>query len=457
VADAALAGGIRGDPSAAGPLSRRDFLRAGVALTAGAASVRCAPAAPEPPPNVIFVMADDLGYECLASNGGGSYATPELDDLARTGVRFTKAFATPLCTQSRVEALSGQYPFRNGWSTLLWERPGALPRVDPEVLKLGRMFRSAGFATVVSGKWQLNQLDSDPLHPHAAGFDEYCLFPWRWKGEQEPERYWGPLLLQNGEIRTELQRRDVYGPDVCLEFLLDFMARERGRPIFAFYPMMLPHFPVHRPPPKLPPGGWRKAQRRNRKAMLFGEMVHYLDQLVGRLVDGLDELGIRDETLVIFTSDNGTPSNITSELGGVRVKGGKGKMTDVGTRVPLIVSWPGVTPPGSVCDDLFDLSDVLPTVAEAARVPLPEDHPLDGRSALPQIRGKAGTAREWVYLQNGDERAVRGRRFKLFADGRLFDLQRDPIERSPIPAGARKAEAQAAHAQLSRVLAELGG
>jgi len=183
-------------------------------------------------------------------------------------------------------------------------------------------------------------------------------------------------------------------------------------------------------------------------------MVAYLDKCVGRVVATLERLGLREKTLILFTADNGTPRGIVSRMGQTTIPGGKGKMTDTGCHVPLIANWKGVTPPGRVCADLVDFSDVFPTLAEAAGAPLPKVK-IDGRSFLPQIRGERGDPREWVYIQLNKQKAVRTRRWKLHGDGRLFDLQNDPFERKPIPAHSDTPESKAARERLQAVLADL--
>jgi arylsulfatase A len=188
---------------------------------------------------------------------------------------------------------------------------------------------------------------------------------------------------------------------------------------------------------------------------LFAGMVTYLDKLVGRLTRTLDELGIRERTLVLFTSDNGTPVEITSFMGEVAVPGGKGQLTRTGAHVPLIASWPGTTPAGAVCEDLTDSTDFRPTFTALAGAGSSDDRTLDGIDLGPVLRGEGRHARTWVHVQLGDERAVRDHRWKLFHDGRLFDTVNDPQELRPIAPGAGGAELRAARERLQAVLASL--
>ena len=407
-------------------------------------------------PNVILILADDLGYECLGCNGGTSYRTPVLDALAATGLRFTNAYCTPLCTPSRVQLMSGQYPHRTGWITNLGELPRPERYVDPKLIDLAVLFKRAGYATAVAGKWQMAYFAQHPDHATRAGFDEHCLWTYDYKGVRESyRRYWRPAIWRNGRLDRDALRDHVYGPDVFADFLVDFVERNRRLPFFAYYPMVLPHRPFLYTPDTKPPAGQEEKAERD-PAARFAEMVAYLDQLVGRLVHSLDALGLREQTLVLFTSDNGTPAEITSWMGDVAVPGGKGQLTRAGARVPLIANWPGTTPAGVVSEGLTDSTDFRASFAELTGAGFSQGRRLDGHSLVPTFRGAGDSERTWVYIQMRENRAVRDRRWKLFADGRLFDTLNDPLEQSPIGPGEGGAGVQGARARLEAVLADLG-
>ncbi|MBI4607144.1 MAG: sulfatase-like hydrolase/transferase [Planctomycetes bacterium] len=410
-----------------------------IALPALLVAAAACPAA-EPRPNVLWILADDLGYECLGSSGGTSYRTPSLDSLARGGMRFTRCFATPLCTPTRLALLTGRYGFRTG------QRWGVLPEGEVTV---ANVLRDAGYDAAAAGKWQLAKFQEEPEHPRASGFDRHCLWTWSWDGKR-PSRYWDPSIWQDGKLLEGAGGR--YGPDLYCEYLIRFLREHapgaaEGRPFFAFYPMCLVHAPFDRVPGRAPAGYERMtAQER------FADMVEHMDRLVGRLVAALDELGLRERTLVLFTGDNGTPRGITSRHGGRDVQGGKGLFTDAGTHVPLIASWPGRVPAGAVSDDLVDASDFLPTIAELAGARLPPV-PIDGRSFLPRLLGKPFAPREHVYIEWDGTWCLRDARWKLFGDGRLFDLAADPEEARPIARGAGGSAEEAA--ERARLRAEL--
>ena len=422
-------------------MNRRTFLKR-VSLSVAAVGLPRVARGAQPAtrkPNIVLIMADDLGYECLGCNGGTSYRTPNLDALARTGTRFQHGYCTPLCSPSRIEIMTGRYGFRNyrGWGVL-----------DPREKTFGHLLREAGYATCVSGKWQLCHFDKprNADHPRRAGFDDSCVWTWLYKNKK-PSRYRSPAIWQNGSLRAGLEGK--YGPDVHCDFVIDFIERHRDRPFFAYYPTNLVHSPFV-PTPDSTGGKGKRAKARN-----YADMVAYLDKCVGRVVAALDRLGLRETTLILFTGDNGTPRGIRSRMGDVVIPGGKGRMTDAGTHVPLVANWPGTVPPGRVCDDLTDFSDILPTLAEVAGAPLPKGVAIDGRSILPQLRGEAGRPREWVYIQHGKQRAVRDKRWKLYHDGRLHDMEADPFEKSPIQPAEATAEAAAARTRLQAVLASL--
>jgi arylsulfatase A len=417
---------------------------------AGAARTGKAAAAPgserSRKPNVVLIMADDLGAECLGSYGGTSYKTPHLDELARTGIRFQNCYATPLCSPSRVQLMTGRYGFRTGWTRLIDVGPGEY--LDPKREKtFGHMLRDAGYATALAGKWQLCQFDQQPDNVRDCGFDEYCCWAWVYKG-QKTSRYWNPVVWQNGKAREDVA--DRYGPDVYCDFLIDFMKRNRSRPFFAYYPMALVHNPLT-PTPDSKGGGGRM---RRRNAAHFPAMIAYMDKLVGRIAASLDDLGLRENTLILFTGDNGTIRGIVSQVGDTTITGGKGTVTEAGARVPLIGNWKGMAPSGRVCEDLVDFSDFMPTLAEITGARLPHGVTIDGRSFAPQLRGQPGKPREWVFTQLGRNRFVRERGWKLYGDGRLFDMRNGSYEGQEV-SPASSEEAAAAGKRLQAVLDRL--
>jgi len=205
--------------------------------------------------------------------------------------------------------------------------------------------------------------------------------------EVKPSRFYKPYFNINGSIKEE-SIADRFGPDVLVDFVIDFMTRKKDEPFLIYYPALLVHTPYIRVPGSPKVNAVPDDQQTN-GTECFPEMVEYLDKNVGRLMNTVDELGIAKNTVFIFCADNGTHGPVTSVWGDNRtkIKGGKMTMTDRGSRVPLLVSWPGRIKPGSQCDDLIELADFLPTFLELASAPEPKQS-MDGTSFLPQLLGK---------------------------------------------------------------------
>lgn len=405
------------------PLSRRRFLGAGALGSALALLPRSLFALEERPPNILLVFLDDLGAEAFGCYGGLSYETPRIDALAAGGLRFENCYANPTCTPSRATLLTGRYPFRTGMQDRT--RPDTL--LDPSIPNFAAHLRSAGYRTAVSGKWQLARLELRPKHPQECGFEESLL--WNWKPRHNSRRYWGAEIVHDGRPRPP--NAEEYGPDLYCDFLIDFMQRHREAPFLAFFPMALVHTPLLPTPDD---GVMARLAgvdaiaevmrttfaRRIFRHRWFASMVAYADKLVGRLVDALDRLQLRERTLVLLSADNGTHPDIESRLGDREIRGGKDTMTEAGTRVPLIASWPGRVESG-VAEDLVDLSDLYPTLADLAD--RSEGLDGDGFSLVPRLLEGDPSPRRTVFVQRSERWFVRDRRWRLHHDARLYDLR----------------------------------
>ena len=391
-------------------------------------------------PNIILIMVDDFGYECVTANGGESYQTPNIDKLAASGVRFENCHVQPLCTPTRVQLMTGRYNVRN------YLNFGTLLRTETT---FGHLMKNAGYATGICGKWQLGHEQDSPQH---FGFDESCL----WQQTRRPPRYANPGLEYNG-MEKDFTHGE-YGPTLVNDFALSFITKNKEKPFFLYYPMILTHNPFQ-PTPDSP--DWDptiSSENKQQSPTHFAEMTAYMDKLVGRVIAKLDELGIRDNTLLIFLGDNGTNSGITSRFKGADYKGGKGSTTSHGTHVPLIASWPAMMKQGRVCADLVSSTDFLPTLCAAAGVKVPEN--VDGVSFLPQLKGEAGTPREWLYTwyspRQSQDMTVReytfDHRFKLYRSGQFYDLSTDALEKQDLASSTLTRDAAAAKAKLQGVL-----
>lgn len=412
-------------------------------------------------PNIILIMADDLGVEGLGCYGGKSYATPRLDQLASQGLKFEHAYAQPLCTNTRVQLMTGLYNNRN------WKYFGIL---DPDSRTFGHYLQDAGYQTCIAGKWQLQSYDP-PDYPGAhlrrdtgmrgdqAGFDSYAL--WHiGHTEDKGSRYARPLINRNGTFIEDTD--DLYGPDLWVNFICDYVkgAKDSSKPFFIYYPMALPHWPMVPTPDSKE---WADPSRRDEEdTRYFKDMVEYMDQCVGRIVDCVDEQQLTEDTLILFYSDNGTHQEITSQTEAGPVQGGKGLTTDAGTHVPLIARWPGTIQPGTN-SNLVDSTDFLPTLMEAAGQPLAENANLDGISFFPQLTGQPGPTRPWVFChydprpgwdkdQFDHIRFARDKRFKLYGNGELYDVSADPLEQHPVAEVDASTTATVAREKLQAVL-----
>jgi len=394
-------------------------------------------------PNIVLIMADDFGYECVTANGGQSYRTPNLDRLAAGGVRFEHCHVQPLCTPTRVQLMTGRYNIRNYLCF------GTLVRTETT---FAHLLKRAGYVTGICGKWQLGREKDSPQH---FGFDEACL----WQHTRRPPRYANPGLEYDG-VEKDFSHGE-YGPQLVNDFALDFIARHKTRPFFLYYPMILTHNPFQ-PTPDSPDWDPKAVgEGVNQDVKHFADMTAFMDKMIGRVDAKLAELGIRENTLLLFLGDNGTNSSVTSRFQGADYRGGKGSTTRRGTHVPLIASWPAVVKEGRVNGDLVSSADFLPTLCEAAGVPAPAD--TDGVSFLPQLLGRPGKPRDWLYCwysprQRADltvRECAFDHHYKLYRNGQLFDLAADPDETTPLSVAQTTGGAAAAARKLQTVLDRL--
>ena len=375
------------------------------------------------PPNLIVIMADDLGAKELGCYGNKAHRTPHLDRLATTGVRFRTCYSAAICHPTRFMIMAGQYGSRNGIYHFAGRRGGP-KRTDPAEnianhVTFAQVLKKRGYATAHSGKWQLT--GKIPTLVYETGFDEYCMWAYKhnlpegvehaggWEGKgKKTSRYWHPSIVKNTKYVPT--KPDDYGPDIFTDFVIDFARRHKDGPFFIYYPMALTHGPFYSTPDTTS----SHADRFRNLKSNFKANVEYMDKLVGRIVRALDDLGIRDNTILVFTGDNGTGGD------------GKGRPTELGARVPMIVNCPGTVKALEASDELVDLSDILPTLVDFAGAELPQDRPIDGRSFAPILRGEKGSRREWIFSYLGDKRVLRTKRWLLEENsphqfGRLYD------------------------------------
>lgn len=411
-------------------------------------------------PNVLLIFADDIGYEALNCYGGLDFETPSLNRMAEEGLRFSRAYTSPVCTPSRVSLHTGLYVNRHRHVGVLPVHLGTEKTVDFQKMPtFAQQIRTNGYRTSVTGKWQLATIERHPDHIRNAGFDSWCV--WQiWRQGAKTDRHWNATLNHDGAIREDIA--DRFGPDVLVDYVIEEMreAKAANRPFLIVHNELLPHWPVVKTPDD---------RRLERKPSLVN-FIHYMDKLVGRLLDEIESLGLRENTYVIFMGDNGTwePDFSNPKAGqpgegkhtrhtiAGNVNGGKNQLNDGGTHVPLLVWGPSSVPVGTVCDDLVDVVDLFPTFCELTGTEIPPTLGIDGRSLVPQLHDKTGVPRQWVHhaLQKrlGGETLFDGQ-FRLFREsGKLVDARALPLEN---PADLSDAEAATSKAKLDAVFRKI--
>ena len=389
-------------------------------------------------PNIVLIMADDLGYESISVNGGKSYLTPNIDMLAKKGVRFINCHSEPICTPSRVRIMTGKTGKKNYLD---------FAKLDKNETVFSQLLKENGYKTLIAGKWQLGKEANLPNH---FGFDEHIL--WQHKLPRTDSvghdtRYPNPILDVNG--LTVNYDNGSFGPDVIVDYINEFVKRNKKTPFLVYYPMLLTHCPFIPTPDSddFDPESKGSLEYKG-NPIYFGDMVNYMDKLVGRIYNNLKDLKLLEETVIIFTSDNGTDAPIVSKYLDGEMEWGKGKTTDNGTHAPLVVSWKGHTKQGVIDSSLIDFSDFLPTLCDISGIKVSKSFDVDGISFLPQILGKENNKKKFIhtwyyprpYQQNisGDNWGrkefewTRNKIFKLYSDGRFYNVKDDFYEKNPI-------------------------
>ncbi len=399
--------------------------------------------------NIVLIMADDSAADNYGCYGSTFFSTPRLDALAAGGARFTQCYSAPVCTASRVKIMTGRDNIRNYV---------AFRTLDSSETTFGTMMKQAGYTTAVAGKWQLHGGPNGSLAPQC-GFDTFCL--WNYPGSSR-SRFWKPSIIRDGELLSTSDQD--YGPDIFTAYMIEFIEKNKDRPFFAYYPMVLVHAPFVRTPDSKP----NDARNKQLKHLAyFRDMTAYADKCVGRIIDALDKNGLRENTVVIYTTDNGTGRSLNYPFQNERRQGEKAYPTDGGTHAPLIVNCPGTVPAGIVTDDLVDFSDVMPTLAEISGAVLPKVT-LDGQSFWPQCRGEKGNSRESIYqyyypkftraaekhgqgIKGNEIVWAQNQHFKLYRDGSLYAVS-DRYETELVQLGTGLTSAEAARQLLQKAI-----
>jgi arylsulfatase A-like enzyme len=444
----------------------------GLALALCAAIARA-----EDRPNIVFILLDNVGQEWFGCYGSEEGCTPNIDSLARTGVRIENCYAPPICGPSRTALLTGRYPHSTGFrlhhDAALYSGGGLDPQRE---IIFPRLLRDAGYATGITGKWQINNLYDEPDALTRHGFQEHLVWPGsidfsqlesgsrakfedivRREAFEEAvafnqhieSRYWDPVFLRNGK-REVLKGR--FGPDVSREFAIDFLRRHREGPFCLYLPMVLTHGQTFSTPAVPTPLNLSKDRQPQE---MFADMLRYADQIVGEIVAEIERLGLRENTIVFVASDNGTEHRFQARRNGRTVQGDLYSLSEAGGNVVLMANSPRLVPGGRTLA-LADFTDVYPTICELASVPLSPQHRVDGQSFAAFLRGKPSEMgpRTWILNEYHETRVVRDTQHKLYSDGRFFDASNDPTEKEDL-AHSNDARVIAACERLQKVLVSL--
>lgn len=405
------------------PLDRRTFLRNALLAAGAGATARSAFAARPERPNIVFILADDLGYGDLSCYGRPDYQTPVLDEMAKQGIRFTDAYASPVCTPTRVAFHTGRYPQRLevGLQEPLEDRNMTLgiPERHPTVASL---VQKAGYHTTLIGKWNLGNVPQ--FGPNSHGYDEFFGL----RGSMA-DYYTHKNAAGNHDLWENLQevQRDGYLTDLFTERAVSVIKRRHDKPFFISLFYNAPHSPLEAPGQKPgETGGDRKA--------IYAAMVRSMDAGIGKVLQALREANLERNTLVIFASDNGGTGN--SYL--APFSGQKGQISEGGLRVPLIVRWPGVVPPGRTTQQPAFTFDISATIVATAGARAESGFALDGVDLMDVCAGTRASIERTLFFrsaQRGEptgQGAARSGQWKYYVAGtteHLYDLSADPGEK----------------------------
>ncbi len=316
------------------------------------------------PPNLILILADDLGWGDLGSYGARGVETPHLDRMAAEGVRFTDFYSVaPICSPARAALLTGRYPRRVGISAVL--RPGAAKGLPARELTLAELLRVAGYATGIVGKWHLG--DQPKYLPASHGFDFYFGIPY--SNDMMPLVYVRGDRVVEGEVPAQPLLTGRYTKEAK-----SFIRRHSEEPFFLFLSHSMPHLPL----------GASARWKGTSSSGIYGDVIQELDWSVGEILFELRRLGLDENTALFFTSDNGSWRGISNGI----LRGRKASTWEGGVRVPLLARYRGVFPAGREANDPGMIFDLFTTLLELAQIPIPEDRPIDGLSLMPQLRGQ---------------------------------------------------------------------
>lgn len=391
-------------------------------------------------PNFVLIFTDDQGYGDLGCFGGEHVSTPRIDQMAAEGSRLTSFYvAAPVCTPSRAALMTGCYPKRidmatgSNFGVLL---AGDTKGLNPDEITIAEVLKTVGYQTAIFGKWHLG--DQPEFLPTRQGFDEYFGIPFSHDihpfHPRQQHFQFPPLALLKGETVIEMDPDADYLTKRITEHAVSFIERNRNAPFFLYVPHPIPHRPLHVSPPfmKGVASAITDKLKHERNSVdyktrdrLFRQAIAEIDWSVGQILDALRTNGLDDNTLVIFTSDNGPAIGSAGPL-----KGRKGSTFEGGMRESTVVRWPGKIPAGRTNSELMTTMDLLPTFAKLAGAAVPADRVIDGQDIWPTLTGKQPSPHEAFFYHRGNSlNAVRSGKWKLHVNKgkptQLFDLESD--------------------------------
>lgn len=384
-------------------------------------------------PNVILIIADDLGYEVPSYLGGQTYQTPTLDFMAANGIQFRQAYCHPDGFPSRLALLTGKYNFRN---YTIW---GSLPNTEKTI---GNLMQDAGYATCYTGKWQCR---GGGERINSAGFEKYRVFL-PYADNQRIGRYKNPILYENNNYLPADSTFGRYSEDMYVDYLSEFIQENKNHPFFAIYAHNLPAGPYVPTPDDPEYANWNTANDKfNGDTKYFPSMVKYMDKSIGKIIKKVHREGLLNNTIFIFTADNATHHILTSVFNGIPINGGKTETSRHGTNIPFIAFAPGQINPNKINrNTLIDFTDLMPTMAEIAETFVPVSYgTTDGVSFYDNMMNVSGTDRDWVFCHWDNnsvdlvkpERFVNNTTYKLYETKnfeRFYNIQKDIFESAPL-------------------------
>lgn len=373
-------------------------------------------------PNIILILSDDQGWGDLSMNGNTNLSTPHIDNIGNNGATFDRFYVSAVCSPTRAEILTGRYSPRTG----VYSTSAGGERIDLDEVTIADILKKAGYATAAYGKWHSGM--QPPYHPNARGFDDYygfCSGHWG--------NYYSPMLEHNGAI----VKGNGFLTDDLTDHGLEFMEKNKEQPFFLYLPFNTPHSPM-----QVPDKYWNRFKDKSlemtfqdpaKEDLLFTKsalaMVENIDWNVGRVVEKVEALGLAENTIIIYLSDNGPNGNRWND----GMKGRKGSTDEGGVRSPMVIQWTGQIDSGKRIQQIASGIDFLPTLTDLANVEFKSENQIDGVSLKPLLIEEEPIWEDrLIYNLWKDRLSVRSQKYRLDHENNLFDMESDPGQKHPL-------------------------